>query len=81
MTWQEVRELYPRQFVKFEILESTIRGNKEYVSDVAVIKAITDGKEAMKEFIKCKPGQLVYSTKNDEVVVSLVSNMGIRRSI
>lgn len=62
MKWQEVRELYPNKFVVFKILESHVIGNKEYVDDVAVIKAISDGKEAMKEFIDCKPGQLVYST-------------------
>ncbi len=81
MKWQEVRELYPDQFVKFEILESRVIGNKEYVDDVAVIKSIPDGKEAMKEFINCKPGQLVYSTKNKEVIIQLVENIGIRRSI
>lgn len=81
MKWQEVRELYPDQFVKFEILESHVIGNKEYVDDVAVIKSISDGKEAMKEFVKCKPGQLIYSTKNTEVIIQLVENIGVRRSI
>ncbi len=59
MKWQEVRELYPNQFVKFEVLESQVIGNKEYVEDVAVIKAILDGKEAMKEFVNCKPSHTV----------------------
>lgn len=80
MKWQEVRELYPNKFVVFKILESHVIGNKEYVDDVAVIKAISDGKEAMKEFIDCKPGQLVYSTKNEEVIIQLVENIGIRRT-
>lgn len=65
MKWQKVRELYPNQFVKSEVLESRAAiGNKEYVDDVEVIKAVLDGKEAMKEFVNCKLGQLVYSTKN-----------------
>lgn len=81
MKWQEVRELYPNRFVKFEILESRTMGSKEYVEDVAIIKAILDGKEAMKELVNCKPGQLVYSTTNKEVVIQLVENIGIRRSI
>lgn len=81
MKWQEVRELYPNKFVVFKILESRVIGNKEYVDDVAVVKAISDGKEAMKEFIDCKPGQLIYSTKNEEVVIQLVENIGVRRSI
>jgi hypothetical protein len=81
MKWQEVRELYPNKFIKFEVLESRIIGDKEYVDDVAVIKAISDGKEAMKEFVNCSSRQLIYSTKNEEVIINLVENMGIRRGI
>lgn len=36
------------------IIESHIADEKEYVDEVAVIKAISDDKEAMREFIKCK---------------------------
>lgn len=79
--WEEVRELYPNQFVKFKVLESRVIENKEYVDDVAVIKAIIDGKEAMKEFINSKPEELIYSTRNKEVVIELTENVGIRRSI
>lgn len=81
MTWEEVRKLYPNQFVKFKIVESHIVGDKEYVDEVAIIKAIKDGKEAMKEFIHCKEGQYIYSTKNDKVIIELVKHIGIRRSV
>ena len=81
MKWKEVRELYPNQFVKFEILESHIEENKEYVDDIAIIKGISDGKEARKEFINCKSGQLVFNTKNEELVIQLVKHVGIRRGI
>ena len=81
MKWQEVRELYPEQFVKFEIVESHIQDDKEFIDEVAIIKAIADGKEAMKEFINCKPGQLVYSTKHEKLIVQLVKHVGIRRSV
>lgn len=81
MKWKEVRELYPNQFVKFEILESHIKDNKEYVDDVAIIKALSDGKDARKEFINCKKGQLVYNTKNEELIIQLVKHVGIRRSV
>lgn len=30
MKWQEIRNLYPDQFVKFEIVESHIEEDKEY---------------------------------------------------
>ena len=51
MKWQEVREMYPNQFVKFEIVEYHEDERTKYVDEVAVIKAIKDGREAMKEFV------------------------------
>lgn len=81
MRWKEVRELYPNQFVKFEVIESHKEDNKEYVDEVAVIKAIFDGREAMKEFVKCKLGQLIYSTRNEELIIELVKQIGIRRGV
>lgn len=77
MKWEEVRALYPDQFVKFEIVESHINEHKEIVDDVTVIKAMRDGKEAMREFINCKEGQFVFSTKNPELVIELVKYVGI----
>jgi hypothetical protein len=81
MTWQEVRALYPDQFVKFEIIESHINDDKEYVDEVAVIKSIKDGREAMKEFIHRKENQFVYSTKNKELTISLIKYVGIRKGL
>lgn len=48
MKWHEVRELYPHQFVKFKIVEYHEDEKTKYVEEVAVIKAIKDGREAMK---------------------------------
>lgn len=81
MTWDEVRKLYPDQFVKFKIVESHIEENKEYVDEVAIIKAIGDGKKAMKEFIQHKEGEYIYSTKNEKLIIDLVKHIGIRRSV
>lgn len=81
MTWQEVRALYPDQFVKFEIIESHIEGDKEFVDDVAVIKHIHNGKEAMKELVHGKKGQYVYSTKNEKLIIDLIKHVGIIRGI
>lgn len=81
MKWEEVRKLYPNKFVKIEILESHIIENKEYVDDVAVIKAIDDSKEAMREFVKCKDRQVIFSTKNKEFIMDVVKHIGIRRGI
>lgn len=46
MRWEEVRKIYPNQFVKMQILKSNIQGNKRYAEDMAVIKAFDDNKEA-----------------------------------
>lgn len=78
LKWEEVRIQYPNTFVKFEIVESHIEEDKEIVDDVAFIKAIKDGKEAMKEHLKCKTGQYVYSTVNDRVKIQLVKYIGVR---
>ncbi|NMM65459.1 hypothetical protein HBE96_23050 [Clostridium sp. P21] len=72
MKWEEVRKLYPNQFVKFQIIESHIIDDKKYVDELAFIKAMTDGEEAMKEFRNCKEEQFVYSTKNEQLVIQLV---------
>ncbi|WP_455804779.1 hypothetical protein [Clostridium butyricum] len=81
MKWQEVRELYPNQFVKFEIIEYHEKDKIKYVDEVAIIKAIKDPREAMQEFTRCKNGQLVYSTQNESVTIEKIRHVGIRRSI
>ena len=50
MKWHEVREMYPNQFVKFEIVEYHEDEKTKYVDEVAVIKAIKDGNGAPKEY-------------------------------
>jgi hypothetical protein len=50
------------------------------VDEVAVIKPIKDGKEAMKEFIHRKEDQFVYSTKNKDLIIGLIKYVGIRKS-
>jgi len=74
MTWEEVRKMYPEQFIKFEIVNSHIVGDKEFIDDIAIISCYKDGKEAMKEFLKRKEVQFVYSTKNEKVIIDLVKN-------
>ena len=81
MRWDEVRKLYPNKFVKLEIIESHIVEDKEYVDEVAVIKAIRDNKEAMRAFAQCKNRQVVYSTNNEKFIIDVVKHIGIRRGI
>jgi len=78
MKWDEVRKLYPSQYVKLEILESQIRGYKKYVTDVAVIKPVYDKKEATRELINSKGNTLVYHTDNEEIVLEVKDIKGYR---
>ena len=78
MKWEEVRNQYPNSFVKFEVVESHVENDKEIVDEVAFIKVIKDGKEAMKEHLNCKKGQYVYNTVKDKIEIQLVKYIGIR---
>ena len=40
MKWDEVRKLYPDQYVLLEELETHIEEDKKYVDEVAIIRAI-----------------------------------------
>ena len=68
MKWQEVRELYPDQFVLIEVLNFHEDGNMKIVDEVAPIQAISD-QDATKEFFKASPGNLVYHTSNESCVI------------
>ena len=78
MKWDEARKLYPSQYVKLEILESQIRDNKKYVTDVAVIKPFYDKKEATQELINLKGNTLVYHTDNEDIVLEVKNIKGYR---
>lgn len=49
MKWNEVRRLYPKRFVKIQILDSHIDNNVRFIDEMAVIQAFEDEKEAIRE--------------------------------
>ncbi len=63
MKWEEVRKIYPNWFVKIQILDSKIEGNKRYIMDMAVVEAYEDNEEATKELVRAKDDILVYHTR------------------
>ena len=79
MKWQEVREIYPNQFVKFEIMESELREDQEIVEEVAVIGPIRD-EEATNELLKSKDNTIIYHTSKDRVVIKIRNRNGLRRA-
>ena len=36
MKWNEVRKVYPNQFVKFEVLKSHVENDKEYIDNIVI---------------------------------------------
>lgn len=78
MKWQEVQQIFPNQFVKFEILHSEEKDCQEIIDDVAVIGPIRD-EEATEELLNSKGKTLVYHTSKDQVIVKIRNNVGLRR--
>ncbi|MEJ8546682.1 hypothetical protein [Brevibacillus borstelensis] len=71
MLWQEVRDIYPDQYVLLEILKSHCEDNIEYVDEVALIKAIPDPDEATRELLKCKNQNIVYHTGQEQIIIEI----------
>lgn len=80
MKWEEVRTLFPNQFVLVSILKSHEIGNKKIVAEVAPIKSVSE-EEANKEFFKATSGNIVYHTSNKELVIHLRKDPLIRYCI
>ncbi|MED3793132.1 hypothetical protein P4571_11905 [Niallia alba] len=80
MKWQEVRELFPNQFVLVSILDYHEEDDKKIIDEVAPIRSIPD-ENANKEFFKVEPGNIVYHTSNENCIVHIRKDplMRVRR--
>ena len=78
MHWEEVRKIYPDQYVKLQILESHIEDNIKFIDEVALIRAIQDPKEATKELLQSKDGIIVSHTANEELKIEIRTLRGLR---
>jgi hypothetical protein len=74
MQWQEVRNIYPDQYVLLEILNSHTNNNIQYVDEVALIKAIQDPDEATRELLMCKNNNVVFHTGQEEISIEIRKN-------
>ena len=70
MKWQEVRELFPDQFVLVSILDYHEEDDKKIIDEVAPIRSIPD-ENANKEFFNVEPGNIVYHTSNEKFIVHI----------
>jgi len=81
MKWEEVRKIYPNRFVKLQILDSKIEGNKRNITDMAVIEAYEDNEEAIKELVRAKDDILVYHTGNEKIDIEIKQIFGYRGAL
>ena len=78
MKWQEVRRIYPNQYVKVQVLSYHLEGNIKYIDDVALIRAIETPREATRELLGAKDDILVSHTANKDLKVELRARWGLR---
>ncbi|TBL74680.1 hypothetical protein [Paenibacillus thalictri] len=78
MKWQEVQNIYPDQFVKFEILHSFEEEDKEIIDEMALIGPVSD-ENATRELLNCRNRTLVYHTSKEKVEVIIRRNIGLRK--
>lgn len=78
MKWDEVRHIYPNQYVKLNILDFHVEDNKKIVTDVALINTINDSKTATQELLKSKGDTIVYHTGSEEIVIEIRNHTGLR---
>jgi len=78
MKWEEVRRLYPNQYVQVKIIKSNIEGNMEKVEEVAIIRSISDSAEATEELMRSRGDTLVYHTRNEKMEMEIRNNPGFR---
>ncbi|QTH40744.1 hypothetical protein J4772_24665 [Cohnella sp. LGH] len=74
MQWQEVRTIYPDQYVLLEILDSHTKDNIQFVNEVALVRAIQDPDEATRELFKCRNNNIVYHTGQEKITIELRNN-------
>ncbi|MDW0115034.1 MULTISPECIES: hypothetical protein [Sporosarcina] len=78
MKWEEVRKLYPNQYVKLNILDFHVEADKKIVTDVALINVIENPKTATKELLRAKDSTIVYHTGTEEIMIEMRKPTGLR---
>ena len=77
MKWEEVRNIYPDQYVKLNILDFHLEDDRKIVTDVELINVIEDSKLATKELLKSQGNTIVYHTGSDKIVIELRTPTGL----
>ncbi|PEL14307.1 hypothetical protein [Bacillus sp. AFS017336] len=78
MKWEDVKKLYPNQFVKLKVLSTYIKDHQEIIEEVAIIAPVLD-ELATKELLKSKGDELVYHTIHESIILKIRQDVGLRR--
>lgn len=78
MLWHEIRQNYPNQWVKLNILKNHIDGNKEFIDEMEIIKTIENDLEAGQELVKCKGNEVVFHTFHENIHLEIRNIFGFR---
>ena len=78
MKWEEIRQAYPHQWLKLNILEQHVEGDKKIIDDMEVINIIGSNSEAGKELGKCRENEAVYHTSNEKIYYRIKNIFGFR---
>lgn len=61
--------------------KSHIENNEMHVEEVAVIRALSDGKEALDELMKAKGDVFVFHTKHEKVIMPIRAKPAYRGKV
>ncbi|WP_339254279.1 hypothetical protein NSQ43_07135 [Sporosarcina sp. FSL W8-0480] len=78
MKWEEVRRLYPNQYVKLNILDFHVEEDRKIVTDVALINVIENPNTATKELLRAKGNTIVYHTGTEKIEIEMRNPTGFR---
>ncbi|GLC31120.1 hypothetical protein [Clostridium omnivorum] len=81
MSWEEIRALYPNQWVKLHIIGYHVEGDYLFIDKMSVIQAISSAKDATHELANCKGNNIIYHTSHHTIKTKKIKNLGIFRSI
>ena len=85
LSWDEIRRDHPDQWVLFEATQSHSVGNKRVIDAIDMIKNFTDGKEAIRQYLKLhredRQRELyVVHTDKEKLDITERAWVGIRRT-
>ncbi|OKL36346.1 hypothetical protein [Domibacillus mangrovi] len=78
MKWQEVREIYPDQYVLLSIVDSHLMDSHKVVDEVALIRPIDSAQEATSELLRSKGNTVVYHTSNEKFIIEMRKPSALR---